>query len=213
MIFFTSDLHLSHANVIKYDNRPFKTVEEMDTTLINNWNSVVKDGDLVYVLGDFGFAPLGRIKELLDALNGTKYLILGNHDRHQHSAYIKAGFSCVCYEITIRFGQTIFKMSHYPYRVSRLKQWWEMFRLRKDYTQINKKRPTRGIEAFLLHGHTHKGSVILNKKKKQIHVGCYLHAYTPVSLEKIFSIVQKAKEEDYTTLQKIWNFVVQRRDK
>lgn len=51
-VFFTSDLHFGHENVIKFDNRPFRSVEEMDAELISRWNNKVKKGDLVYVLGD-----------------------------------------------------------------------------------------------------------------------------------------------------------------
>ena len=51
-IFFTSDLHFGHENVLRFDNRPFETVEEMDEELINRWNDKVGKGDLVYVLGD-----------------------------------------------------------------------------------------------------------------------------------------------------------------
>ena len=51
-IFFTSDLHFGHENVLKFDDRPFETVEEMDEELIRRWNNKVDKGDLVYVLGD-----------------------------------------------------------------------------------------------------------------------------------------------------------------
>ena len=51
-IFFTSDLHFGHENVLRFDNRPFETVEEMDDELIKRWNDKVAKGDLVYVLGD-----------------------------------------------------------------------------------------------------------------------------------------------------------------
>ena len=54
-VFFISDLHLGHANIIKFDNRPFKDVDEMHTTLIKNWNKVVKDDSVVIYLGDLSF--------------------------------------------------------------------------------------------------------------------------------------------------------------
>ena len=53
MIYYIGDMHLGHENVIKYDNRPFATIEEMDATLIDNWNRVVTEEDHVYILGDF----------------------------------------------------------------------------------------------------------------------------------------------------------------
>jgi len=77
MIYFTSDIHFGHENIIKYCNRPFSSVDEMDDTLIKNWNSKVKPNDEIYVIGDFSFqAP----SKYLPLLNGKKYLVLGNHD-------------------------------------------------------------------------------------------------------------------------------------
>ena len=55
MIFVTSDLHFGHANVIKFDNRPFQNVEEMDRALIALWNETVSKRDTVYILGDFSW--------------------------------------------------------------------------------------------------------------------------------------------------------------
>lgn len=52
-IFYIADTHFNHSNIIGFDNRPFSSVEEMNETLIHNWNSVVKHGDQVYILGDF----------------------------------------------------------------------------------------------------------------------------------------------------------------
>lgn len=82
-IFITSDTHFHHTNIIKYCDRPFKTVEEMDESLVKNWNSVVRPHDKVYHLGDVYF-PKYKSKEYCDyflsRLNGTKRLILGNHD-------------------------------------------------------------------------------------------------------------------------------------
>lgn len=76
MDYFTSDTHFSHTNIIKYCNRPFKSVEEMDEVLIANWNSVVKKTDQVFHLGDFGYNY-----KIAQRLNGHKHLIWGNHDR------------------------------------------------------------------------------------------------------------------------------------
>lgn len=69
-IWFTSDLHFGHKNIIRFCDRPWNSVEEMDEALINNWNSVVGDDDIVFDLGDFAFASNGRWKELLQRLKG-----------------------------------------------------------------------------------------------------------------------------------------------
>jgi calcineurin-like phosphoesterase family protein len=79
--YFTSDYHFGHANVIKYDNRPFKNVGEMDEALIENHNSVISDEDDLYFLGDFSFSKT-RTEEYLQRLNGNKFFIKGNHDGH-----------------------------------------------------------------------------------------------------------------------------------
>jgi calcineurin-like phosphoesterase family protein len=78
MIFFSSDHHFGHANILKYCNRPFKDVEEMDRVLVDNWNSVVTNKDIVYHLGDFSFGPAPLY---LNQLNGTKYFVRGNHEK------------------------------------------------------------------------------------------------------------------------------------
>ena len=75
-IFFTGDLHFGHANVIAFDNRPFKTVEEMDAELIRRWNNKVGKGDLTYVLGDMIWkARNDDAPELIKSLNGQIILI------------------------------------------------------------------------------------------------------------------------------------------
>src|SRR5574343_1568721 len=79
-IFVTSDTHFHHSNIIKYCNRPFSSTAEMDETLVQNWNSVVKPEDKVYHLGDVYFPLKERSDWLFSRLNGSKRLILGNHD-------------------------------------------------------------------------------------------------------------------------------------
>lgn len=89
-IFFTSDLHFGHENVLKFDNRPFQTVEEMDEELIRRWNNKVGKGDLVYVLGDMIWkTETNEAAALIKKLNGQIILIKGNHDRFLHNATAK----------------------------------------------------------------------------------------------------------------------------
>jgi calcineurin-like phosphoesterase family protein len=81
MIYFTSDLHLGHANIIKLCNRPFLKLEEMNETLISNWNNRVTNGDTVYIVGDLIFRSSIPPESYLDRLKGKKHLVLGNHDK------------------------------------------------------------------------------------------------------------------------------------
>lgn len=78
-IFFTSDTHFDHTNIIGFCNRPFKSIEEMNETIISNWNNKVGKDDIVFHLGDFSFGN-GNAKQFIDKLNGKIILIMGNHD-------------------------------------------------------------------------------------------------------------------------------------
>lgn len=82
-VFFTSDLHFRHGNIIKYCKRPFETVQEQTEKLIENWNKVVPDTATVFILGDFAFATKNQWRGFLNRMTGKKYLILGNHDRYE----------------------------------------------------------------------------------------------------------------------------------
>lgn len=77
---FISDTHFGHSNIIKYAGRPFSSTEEMDEVLVDNWNKSVKPGDKVYHLGDVFFGPKEDFQKLWPRLNGSKRLIVGNHD-------------------------------------------------------------------------------------------------------------------------------------
>jgi calcineurin-like phosphoesterase family protein len=77
--FFTSDHHFSHNNIIKFCNRPFSSVTEMNDEMIDRYNSVVNKRDIVFIVGDFSFDT--KPKNHFDKLNGQKFLIKGNHDK------------------------------------------------------------------------------------------------------------------------------------
>lgn len=79
--YFTSDLHLGHANIIRFQNRPFDSVEEMNDRIIQNYNSIVHKNDLVYILGDVTYKiSVEESNKLIQRLKGRKVLIHGNHD-------------------------------------------------------------------------------------------------------------------------------------
>ena len=80
MKYFIADPHFGHVNILQLSNRPFKTIQEHDDTLIKNWNNVVKPADEIYILGDLTMSKDGKYaNSLLSKLNGRKYLINGNH--------------------------------------------------------------------------------------------------------------------------------------
>lgn len=111
---YISDLHFDHANVIKFDQRPFDSVDEMNDKLIENWNNTVDKDDMVYILGDFCWKKQDRWLELLNQLSGQKTLIMGNHDLKQMSNSLKSKFCDIkeYKEITDDGRQVI--LCHYP---------------------------------------------------------------------------------------------------
>lgn len=111
-IFYIADTHFGHKNIIRYDNRPFSTIEEMDEILINNWNKTVFNEDTVYILGDVSWYEEFGTKEILNQLNGHKVLIKGNHD--QAAKKIPYCFDKICDYLEISDNGTKVIMSHYP---------------------------------------------------------------------------------------------------
>lgn len=162
-IFFTADLHLGHKNIIKYCNRPFATVDEMNEMLIKNWNKVVKKDSKVFLLGDFGLGTAEQIKKWGNALRGNKTLILGNHDRMSKSVYLEAGFNEVIRYPVVWADNYL--LSHYPKRI-------EMGQL------------------FNIYGHVHNHTDEHLPKNKGCCVSVEMTDYKPISFKQI---VAKAK--------------------
>ena len=118
MAWFISDTHFNHDNIIKYCNRPFDNVKEMDKYMIQRWNSVVKEGDIIYHLGDFALG-LSReeYEKLVGRLNGNITLICGNHDRKGRNFFIGVGFNGF-YKKNLRLGKYI--LTHRPLAVEQI---------------------------------------------------------------------------------------------
>jgi len=169
-IWFASDYHFCHANVIKYDERPFADVEEMNESLIENWNHYVDDKDVVFYLGDLSFDKNGKqTQELVNRLNGKIHYILGNHDKEKDIRRLNR-FETVSDYVNLsvldldnpRKYQDIMMM-HYPILS------WD--------------KAHHG--AWHLHGHCH-GSLMKDPNyewyynKKVTDVGCSMTDYTPL---------------------------------
>ena len=127
-ILFTADTHFGHRNIIRYCNRPFYSVEEMDETLINNWNKVVDKEDVVFHLGDFAVGGATSWSNLLQRLNGKVYLIMGNHDVHTIDKGFE-GFQYVSWEMLIEIGKQKIYLNHYPFLCfsGAKKNTWQLF--------------------------------------------------------------------------------------
>lgn len=133
-IYAVADLHFGHKNIIKFEKRPFKEVEEMDASLIEQWNNIVGENDQVYILGDFTLKGSNYACDILKQLKGTKFLILGNHDNFvRKKDFPQNMFEEITNYKEIEYNGKHIIMSHYP-----IADWNE-----KEYGSI------------LLYGHIH----------------------------------------------------------
>jgi calcineurin-like phosphoesterase family protein len=172
---FTSDNHFGHKRIIEYAHRPFKTVEEMDEAMIQQWNHVVQPQDKVYVVGDFSFHRPDKTLQILNRLNGYKALILGNHDkpkRMTQPAIDAWGMVLPYYKLKVpdadrpRGVQEIVLL-HYAMRV------WD--------------KSHRG--SWHLYGHSH-GSLPDDPNALSMDVGVDCHSFTPISYDAVKNVMK-----------------------
>jgi calcineurin-like phosphoesterase family protein len=165
-IWFSSDWHLSHKNIIKYCNRPFSSVEDMDMEILENFFSVVKRGDIFYFVGDLTFSK-DIAKAFMDKVKSFKvhlHFIFGNHDYNiKNIVSSNCDWSGDLKSIDIN-GKTII-LSHYAMRV------WH----KSHYNSIN------------LYGHSHGN---LEGVGKQMDVGVDTNNFKPYHIDEIFSIME-----------------------
>ena len=162
-VFFTSDTHFSHENIIKYCNRPFSSVEEMNETIITNWNNVITPNDTVFHLGDFGFGTEDEMATIKSRLNGKIEFIFGSHDKSVRRVFLPYRLML---EIVID-GQQI-TLCHYAMRT------W--------------KASYHG--SWHLFGHSH-GRLAVDNHTLAYDVGVDSNYFTPVSMDKIVDIMSR----------------------
>lgn len=112
-----ADTHYDHNNIIKYENRPFESLEHMKESMIEAWNSVVKKHDKVYVLGDFSFKGYTKVIPIIERLNGYIHFIKGNHDRHDvYERITNEGYLVKFHTVGtyVKVDKLQFYLSHFP---------------------------------------------------------------------------------------------------
>ena len=178
--FFTSDLHFFHNNIIRFCNRPYNDVYEMNFKLIQNWNNIVKQNDYIFMLGDFCFNQGKQIiNKLLNNLHGKIYFLPGNHDRPKNLKNLPEHVILLddIVNLTVKKGEKTynFVLSHYP-----LLTW-----------------AGRNRNYYNLFGHIHTMKDVENNtgydnnlplNNQQYDVGVDNNYYTPISLEKVLEI-------------------------
>lgn len=166
MIYFTSDTHFNHSNIIKYCNRPFNNINNMNNTIINNWNNTVKSDDIVYHLGDFCLSSDEEIKNIFNKLNGHIILIRGNHDRKPVKFYENIGFKVLTHAPII-LDEYKLMLSHVPLPDTKIKDGY-----------LN------------LHGHIHNKKISQDypnnySENKHINLSVDVTEFKPISLDEI----------------------------
>lgn len=190
MIYFTSDPHYYHENVIKFCGRPFANANEMNEKMIQEWNSIVTPDDTVYCLGDFSLA-FRPVEVITPRLMGTKHLVPGNHDfchsYHKRSRnperletwmqkYRDNGWNVLPEQTELDIpGVGIVQMCHHPYILDTT----------HGDDKYEKWRPNDDGR-WLLCGHVHQNWKF---KDKMINVGVDVWDFKPVSIEEIKKII------------------------
>ena len=177
-IWFTSDQHFGHKNIVHLCNRPFESVDEMDEVIIQRWNDVVKPDDIVFVLGDFAYKNSKTVEWYTQKLMGQKHLILGNHDKEAIDRY-KYIFQSVEHIQYVEFDKQEIVMFHYP-----ILSWRH-----------------RSHGAWHLFGHVHEKPLHVFDNQRALNVGVDVNDFRPISLEQVKAIIStrhaQKKEIDF----------------
>lgn len=186
-VYFTSDTHFNHTNIISYCQRPFKNVDEMNERIIANWNEVVSEDDIIFHLGDFCLGGAAEWTRLLDRLNGKIYLIMGNHDRKNIRQGFMDRFEHVAMQMHIEVGKQRIYLNHYPFLCFEggYKNVWQLF------GHVHTRKTNTGIDAGRLQ----------YLYPTQYDVGVDNNNFAPVSFEQVKRIIGKQVEQSKSTKQ------------
>lgn len=212
MRYWTSDLHVSHGNIIRHVPRPFwkfedgeqvPDVEAMDRALVDNWNDVVSDSDEVWVVGDVALSPK-RALPVVKQMKGNKFLVPGNHDavHRMHKKWQKSlpiyeemGFTVLGSQETVEIAGESVLVCHFPYPSGDVPRHGDKYSgLRPD-----------DEGGWLICGHVHSPWKV---NGRMIHVGVDAHNYTPVPETWIENVLRGETEQRTVD---VWTFEQRRK--
>jgi calcineurin-like phosphoesterase family protein len=176
-LWFTSDHHFGHENIIRYCKRPFANAAEMDAAMIDAWNTRVGGNDVVYHLGDFTLGDHVAFWKYYDQLAGDIHIVPGGHDKR----WLKRVTNALLMPplMTQNFSGHVLTLCHYPL------QSWELSH----------------YGAHHLHGHTHgtigvvgaSGDVQLppgQRVGRRLDVSVDCHNFMPLSLDEVVALLE-----------------------
>lgn len=168
-VFFLADTHFGDGNILRYENRPFATVEEMDRELIRRWNEKVGAGDTVFHLGDFSARGEEEDRAILSQLAGEKVLVLGNHDRHRAPAQWRS----------LGFEEAV------PWPLV----WEGFFLLSHEPLYINRNMPYANV-----FGHVHGNPAYRDASARSVCVSVERTGFAPLSFEELRERLRRENE-------------------
>lgn len=172
-IWFTSDWHLGHKNIIHLSNRPFKTIEQHDEFIVRRFNELVQPDDIVWILGDISFnQSYKKYADLFGRLNGKISVVLGNHDNRQHLLRCKQDglIQDVRESKILNVGDKTIHLTHYP-----LREWHNFSK--------------GGLHAY---GHCH-GGIPDYGKSTDVSLECW--EYEPVEVQEFIQYVSESNDD------------------
>lgn len=174
-VYVTSDLHLFHKNMLNWDmpyRNIFSNIHEMHEKIISNWNSIISEKDIVYILGDVCMRNGKLAVNILERLKGRKRLIIGNHDKYKELKKFYDQFEFVDFyeEINYLYNDKYYHiiMFHYP-----IMQW-----NRKHYGSI------------LCYGHTHSNKQIITNRSIDVGLDTEIAKFYPVLLDDVINLME-----------------------
>lgn len=177
MVLFTGDNHLGHENSIPLCNRPYSTIEQMNSEMIQLWNERVTGNDTVYILGDM-FFRCNYAEDILKQLHGKKHLIIGNHDSSWLTKFDATKyFVSINNYLEVSDGQRGLVLCHYPL-----------------VTWKHQKR------TYMIHGHIHNDTIsdywpLLCSRDRILNAGVDINGFRPVTFDELYENNQRFKQE------------------